>query len=103
MATMKLTIATTAYNHRRYGKPYVARIDFSADPRGTAIWGVWVGTPGDAGVLVIDAEAGQCVMQGQKDFRGRNGTPEYSIVQSDGTLKSTTKADAYLLSLQATK
>ncbi|OGC94289.1 MAG: hypothetical protein A2W25_16445 [candidate division Zixibacteria bacterium RBG_16_53_22] len=51
---MNITIETRSYNDRRYGKPYIAVIDFT-DPKDTPTWGDWIGQPGSAGVLSIDA------------------------------------------------
>ncbi len=85
---MKIEIATPAYNDRRYGRPYIATLDFSADPKGAAKFGDWVGNNGTAGTLVIEAEPGTVLMKGQKDFRNsRNSTPEYGVVEADGTVE----------------
>jgi hypothetical protein len=87
---------TSGYNDRRYGKPYIAVVDLTnkdASPR----WGAWIGHPGEPGVLSIEANSGDVVMMGQKDFRKpRNSSPEYYAVRDDGSLsESMTKADAY--------
>jgi hypothetical protein len=42
---MKLTIDTPAYNERRYGKPYIAKMDFST-AKGEPTWGEWAGQAG---------------------------------------------------------
>ena len=93
---MIIEIDTTSYNDRRYGKPYIATVDLidkDAKPR----WGNWIGQPGSEGVLILHAEAGAIIMQGQKDFRQpRNSAPTYSILQPDGTLSlCASKAEAY--------
>lgn len=97
---MKIEIATSAYNDRRYGRPYVATLDFSTDPKGTATFGDWVGNNGTAGMLVIEASAGQVVMKGQKDFRNsRNSIPEYGVVEKDGSIEwAENKVEAIALS-----
>jgi hypothetical protein len=79
---MKIEIETTAYNERRYGKPYIARVDFT-DHKGTPEWGNWIGDPrnGSAGLLTIDAEIGDVLMQGQRDNRNmKKSAPDYFIV-----------------------
>ena len=92
---MKIEIATASYNHRRYSKPYIATIDFS-DPRGVATWGQWVGSPGEKGILLIDAEPGDVLMTGQKDGRGRGSLPEYRQVTADGSRTGEmTRAEAF--------
>ena len=93
---MKIEIDTSSYNERRYGKPYIAVVDLTnkdANPK----WGNWIGSPGEEGILSIEAEPGDVVMTGQKDFRKpRNSAPEYQILQPDGTLgECLTKAEAY--------
>lgn len=54
---MEIKIETSAYNERRYGKPWIATVDFSNDRQGTFKWGDWIGDSqnGGSGTLVIDA------------------------------------------------
>ena len=94
---MKITIDTAAYNHRRYGKPWIARVDFSVDPKGVFAWGDWVGDhlKGDAGLLIIDVANGDIVAEGQKDFRGRGTECNYYQVQDGELVKLSGKAEAY--------
>jgi hypothetical protein len=94
---VKVTIETSSYNDRRYGKPYIAVIDFSKNPKGDARWGDWVGQPGQPGLLVIEANQGDIIMRGQKDFRNsRHSAPDYYQVGEGGVLDGPiTKADAY--------
>jgi len=86
--TKEIKILTDSYNARRFGKPYIARLDFPT-PAGTPTWGAWIGDPGYAGVLIIQAMPGEIIMTGQKDFRKPNGgyPPEYFQVQDDGSLE----------------
>ena len=89
---------TGSYNERRYGKPWIAKVDFSANPQGEFLWGQWIGDPGDAGMLEIQAEKGDIIARGQKDFRKpKNSVPDwYQVVgdaeisekSGDGTLKT---------------
>lgn len=89
---MKQSIKTHAYNEKRYGRPYIARI---ANTDGKVIeWGIWLGTPGEEGLLEIEANAGDIIMHGQKDFRGNKGFPEYAILLPDGSFDYMTKAQA---------
>jgi hypothetical protein len=101
---MKIQIKTSSYNSRRYGRPYVAVVDFTKNPKGDCRWGDWVGHPGEDGILVIEAEPHDVVMKGQKDNRGRGYPPEYGMVEADGTIEwCENKADAYALSLALQK
>ena len=92
---MNITIETSSYNDRRYGKPYIAVIDFT-DPKGTPTWGDWIGQPDDAGMLSIEARPGDIIMRGQRDNRNmKHSAPDYYILQADMSLSSCTKAEAY--------
>lgn len=91
---MRLQIKTEPYNERRYGKPYVGVLN-TVDGR-VARWGTWIGTPGGAGVIEIDAEPGAAIVHGQKDNRGNGGTLRYGVVVADGTIEYMGKADAVL-------
>lgn len=91
---MKLQIKTEPYNERRYGKPYLGVLN-THDGR-VSRWGVWIGTPGCAGVIEIDAAPGAAVVQGQKDNRGNGGSLRYGVVGTDGTIEYMDKAGAVL-------
>jgi hypothetical protein len=95
---MKIKIETSAYNDRRYGRPYIAKIDFAESTKGEAQWGEWVGQNGCEGILVIDAEVGDILMKGQKDNRGSKSAPHYYQVVVGGDLTPLdSKARAYEL------
>lgn len=92
---MKIQIATGTYNERRYGKPWIARVTFP-NAKGDFHFGEWVGQEGREGLLLVDAEPGDVVARGQKDFRKpRNSAPDFFIVTDDGELEPASKADAY--------
>lgn len=96
---MKLTIDTAPYNSRRYGKPWIALVTFDSASKAQFAFGSWVGGGGEAGVLEIDAQPGQIVARGQKDYRkNKNSAPYYYIVTEDGGCDDgghVTKARAY--------
>lgn len=86
---MQITSETNSYNHRRYSKPWIAKVDFSAGPKGEFVFGDWAGDHhnGGAGVLEIDADQGDIIAIGQKDFRNpRKSAPDFFVVTSDGSL-----------------
>lgn len=86
---MKISIDTPPYNARRYGKPWIARVDYTTSiSKPEFIWGEWAGSHGSAGLLEIDVQPGDIVAKGQKDLRKNRGGAYYSQVQEDGTLLS---------------
>lgn len=85
---MEITKETGAYNDRRYGKPWIARVDYSQSSKGEFAFGDWVGRPGSEGELYVEASPGDIVACGQKDFRKpRNSAPDYYIVTANGGLR----------------
>ena len=87
---MEIRIETAIYNNRRFGKPWIAKVNFD-NPKGDFVWGEWVGDHfnGGEGVLVIDALPGDIIATGQKDHRQpRNSAPKFSVVVSSGNLEN---------------
>lgn len=89
---MQITIDTPIYNEKRYGKPYIGLVN-PADGK-VMVWGSWIGTPGNRGMLEIEANPGAVIIEGQKDHRGNNGTPNYGLVKADGSIEYMQKVDA---------
>ena len=86
---MNITIETSSYNQRRYGKPWIALVNFESSTKGDFAWGDWTGDHynGGAGILSINANPGDIVAQGQKDNRNsRNSAPDFYVVTADGGL-----------------
>lgn len=99
----KFEIKTGSYNSRRYGKPWVARVDFTNNPKGGFQWGTWVGDGrvGSEGLLLIDADEGDIIAEGQRDFRNpRNSAPIYYQVRGGELVKLSGKAEAYKLAVE---
>lgn len=85
----ELTIETKAYNSRRYGKPWIAKVDFSKSAKGDYDFGDWTGDQynGGEGVLSIEASAGDIIATGQKDNRQpRKSAPDFYVVSANGDL-----------------
>lgn len=99
---MNIEMKTDAYNDKRYGKPWIAKVNFNTDPKGVFTFGSFVGDPGYRGLVVIDAEPGEILAVGQKDHRSsRPKAPEYYEVKDDGSLRHLdSKAEAYKISRQ---
>ena len=101
----KIVIATDTYNEKRYSRPYIGLCDPQAKPTS---WGKWLGTDGRAGELSLDVpDLGPCIIiRGQKDFRGNNGSPQYSIaidgkLEDDWTSDKMNAVQRYRAALQA--
>lgn len=96
-AEIKVTVETDSYNERRYGKPWIAIVDFSGGATGDFDFGDWVGDHrnGTEGLLEITAKSGAVIATGQKDYRNaRNSAPDFHILLEDGTLEDCSKVSA---------
>jgi hypothetical protein len=91
------SIETESYNDRRYGKPWIATIDFSGNSQGDYVFGDFIGTAGEPGTLEVDANIGDIVATGQKDMRkSKPATIDYYTVTASGLeFVSQNKNDAY--------
>ena len=74
----KIEIATTHYNEKRYGKPWIARVAFDgAKPIFDFI--SWCGEAGCTGEFEFEATVGEVFCRGQKDMRKGRANMEYMI------------------------
>ena len=91
----RIAIKYPAYNHRRYGRPWIARV---------AVWPVG-GSPelefgsycGDknGGEVEILARPGDIIRDGQRDGRKAEGTiSDWSVVEADYSLREISQAEA---------
>lgn len=95
---MKYTEMTSSYNDRRYSRPWIAKVDFKGNSKGTFTFGIWVGQEGHSGMLEIECNPGDIIAKGQKDGRNsRNSAPSYYFVTEQFTLEGIHKVDAYKL------
>lgn len=95
---MKIEINTNSYNQRRYSRPWIATVKFDAAGKAEFSWGNWIGDHenGSAGLLTIDAEEGDIIARGQKDFRQpKNSTPKYGQIVDGKIIWLASKAEAY--------
>ena len=87
---MNFTQETSSYNERRYGQPWIAKVDFS-DTKGNFSFGDWTGDKwnGGEGVLSIEANTGDIIATGQNDMRKpRNSAPDFFVMTEAGNLDS---------------
>lgn len=97
---------TASYNERRYGKPWIAKVDFSGGAKGNFVFGDWAGDHrnGGAGVLEIDAMPGDIIAVGQKDNRNpKNSAPHFYLFSPEETLQSLGDKGAAYKHYQAVK
>ena len=104
---MKIRIDTFSYNHRRHGRPWIAQVNFRNNPKGDYQWGKWIGdsNTGGEGILEIEANEGDFLATGQKDFRkSSNSSPTFYKVLSNGDIeKIGDKGQAYKYFLSTIK
>ena len=81
---MRISIKYHSYNHRRYGKPWIAIITaWPVGGRPEIRWGRFLSDPGDEGEVEIDAQPGDIVRSGQKDYRGNKTSNDWYIVDNN--------------------
>jgi hypothetical protein len=83
---MKITIERGSYNHRRYSKPWIAKIGDWPGGKATLEWGHYYGDDG-GGTLEIDVDAGDIVRMGQKDYRHPKNESHWYMVEDGGKLR----------------
>jgi hypothetical protein len=95
---MRIEIETKFWNDRRYGKPWIAIVDFGGNTQGAFSFGEFIGDC-QSGLLRLDAEPGDIVARGQKDSRNaKRSAPDYYAVESDRSLRQLAgKAEALKL------
>lgn len=72
------------FNFRRYGNPWVAKVDKNGKIDFSEKVGGYTGAynKGEAGELYINSPVeGQVYAYGQKDYRGNNGGYEYTVYE----------------------
>lgn len=90
-------VETEMYNQRRYGRPWIATVDFSTRAAGEFKFGEWCGDGlnGSEGMLEIKTEEGAVIATGQKDHRNsKNSAPEFFTVLKGGELEECSKLEA---------
>lgn len=87
---------TGAYNDRRYGKPWCARVTH-VDSRGKLVyeWGEWSGRYGSNGLLRVACKPGEIIAYGQKDNRKPNRSDNTLLrMRDDGRMVEISVVDA---------
>ena len=95
----RILMLTEPFNQKRYGQPWIAKIDFSQSAKGEFSWGEWAGDirGGSEGTLVLDAEVGDIIAEGQKDNRNpsRSRTTYYAVLENGKMQEIGDKGKAY--------
>ena len=79
----------SGYNHRRYSRPWGAKITFPDNIKPVYSFdGYWSGdSRGSHGEVSIKAEVGDVLAFGQKDLRGNGTNKAFYVVEEGGTLR----------------
>ncbi len=92
---MRITIKTSSYNQKRHSTPWIAKVLSWEKGQPKVEWGTWVGRPGNSGQLEIEADPGDLIRTGQKDYRRVwESESNWGIVQPDGSLEYVTPVEA---------
>jgi hypothetical protein len=91
-------LETGAYNERRHGAPWCARVTFPSGPKPVYEFGDSTAKWGKPGLLRVACRPGEVIAWGQKDLRnpGR-GEHTIAVMESDGRMREVTKTEAYRL------
>ena len=99
---MKTIYHCYAFNQRRYGAPWVAKLGTDGKPDFTHKIGGYTGEyrTGEEGDLYVTApEENTVYMYGQKDYRGNGTLKEYAIY-SNGEFRKISRAEALKIVLR---
>jgi hypothetical protein len=97
MEQNEVRIETAAYNERRYGRPWIAKVVLNADGKLEYQWGNWIGdhANGSSGELQLTINPLDVYARGQKDFRKpKNSAPDFYISTTQGKCVAVDKVDA---------
>jgi hypothetical protein len=91
---MKVSQSFGPYNQRRYSKPWIAKItSWPVGKNKEMEFGTYLGDD-NGGVVKIDANSGDIVRTGQKDYRGNNTKSNWYEVTENGELMNISVSDA---------
>lgn len=95
MKKLTLALETTSYNDRRYGRPWIAKLNFENSIKGEFDFKDWIGTEGDKGEFVVEnCTAGDCFAIGQKDHRGNKSHLWFLVIDENGDIYRIDKVTA---------
>lgn len=91
---MRIAINFDSYNKRRYSAPWIGRIvEWEVGQNPKIVWGKFIGDD-DGGEVEIEANPGDIIRAGQKDYRGNNTTADWYEVGELGLLNEITAKEA---------
>lgn len=93
---MRVTITSNAYNEHRYGLPWIAKVTkWAVGGKPELSFGTFLGTPGSSGECEIEAEPGDIIRWGQKDYRNPSKSEsKYGVVSPTGEIRTITMVEA---------
>lgn len=92
-----ITVETSPYNSRRYGKPWCAVIAFTSPSKSHFNFGEWSGADGESGDLYLNCKRTDVLAMGQKDYRNpKNSVPEFYVYnETANEWVSVSRGEAY--------
>jgi hypothetical protein len=85
---IEISIETSSYNERRYGRPWIAVVSLDASRKEVFNFGTWLGSQGCAGLLMVKAQPMDVIAKGQHDYRKvRNSAARYGYVDNNGEIE----------------
>lgn len=92
---MTVTIKYGAYNQRRYSRPWIAKVTGWTVGKSPVLEFGYYNGDDLGGFCEIEADAGDIVKSGQKDYRALNkSTNDFFLVNDDGDVSQVTPAEA---------
>ena len=94
---MLISFDTEPYNKEKFSRPWLAKVDFSKGHQGVLTFGIFIGYPGEEGILEIEAEPGDIICRGQKNYAQHAPTnPTWFRINEGGKpIEFLSKAAAY--------
>jgi hypothetical protein len=93
---MRIVVTYESYNPRRYSRPWIGRVTnwrIGVDPE--MEWGGFTGDGRTGGIVEVEANPGDIIRHGQKEWRNVKASLRYwRVVEDDGTLRKVTPAEA---------
>jgi hypothetical protein len=94
---MRYVIPFTGYDRQSFSRPWIAKVgEWSIPNRPNLTWGECLETfPGSQGLLEIEADPGDVIRWGQKDYQGPSTINLWGLATPEGVIVRIGAAQAY--------